>query len=374
MFRDTYGFTFAKSHYFDPYAPERKKRLLRAHGTVIEGQPYPVQTSDRVDLRLTRYQGGGKGPVILAPGFGMSSLSFSIDTVRPNLVEYLCDHDYDVWLLDYRASPELAAALTQFSIDEIATRDWPAAVDTVRACADAPTVQVVAHCVGAMAFMMGLLAGSLRGTVRSAVCSQMGVHPIGGLLNEIKAGFYFGTALGFLGWERLRVKVDASADWKGRLFDRLLKFYPTDEPCNNPVCRRVWLFLGESFTHTQLDQATHDALHEMFGEVNLRALRHLARILREGQVVNRDGEDAYLPQADRIDIPIHFLHGEENRIFLPEGTEETLDWLRSRNPGRARLYTRTPPIPGYAHLDCFIGKNAWRDVFPLVLEQLDRYA
>jgi hypothetical protein len=29
-------------------------------------------------------------------------------------------------------------------------------------------------------------------------------------------------------------------------------------------------------------------------------------------------------------------------------------------------------LPGYGHLDVFIGKNAANDVFPIILEELDR--
>ena len=30
-------------------------------------------------------------------------------------------------------------------------------------------------------------------------------------------------------------------------------------------------------------------------------------------------------------------------------------------------------IPNYAHMDCFLGKNAARDVYPVVLKELDRH-
>jgi cholesterol oxidase len=30
-------------------------------------------------------------------------------------------------------------------------------------------------------------------------------------------------------------------------------------------------------------------------------------------------------------------------------------------------------IPGYAHMDCFIGNNAHRDVFPVILGELDKH-
>ena len=50
---------------------------------------YWFNASDGVTLRLTRYQGGSKGPVILSHGLGVSSLIFSTDTIDTNLTEYL---------------------------------------------------------------------------------------------------------------------------------------------------------------------------------------------------------------------------------------------------------------------------------------------
>ena len=68
----------------------------------------------------------------MAPGYGNAARAFAIDTVPKNWVQYLGEHGYDVWLLDYRASPDLPSSFTQFTVDDIALRDWPAAVDTVR--------------------------------------------------------------------------------------------------------------------------------------------------------------------------------------------------------------------------------------------------
>ena len=36
------------------------------------------------------------------------------------------------------------------------------------------------------------------------------------------------------------------------------------------------------------------------------------------------------------------------------------------------LYSRHV-IPGYAHMDCFIGQDAARDVYPTITAQLDRH-
>src|SRR3954469_21195853 len=107
---------------------QRERRALR----LGEPEIYSLRTADGVGLRLTRYNAGGKGPLIVAPGFGTSIRAYTIDTVETNFPEFLAEHGYDVWLLDSRASPELEASKQAFTVDEIATQDWPAAVARVR--------------------------------------------------------------------------------------------------------------------------------------------------------------------------------------------------------------------------------------------------
>ena len=83
---DTYGRVVAKPNRIDPTKPPtRKKRPLRMNPPELY---YPM-TADNVQLRLTRYRGGAKGPVVLSPGFGVSTMSFSTDTIDTNLPEYL---------------------------------------------------------------------------------------------------------------------------------------------------------------------------------------------------------------------------------------------------------------------------------------------
>ena len=63
--------------------------------------------SDGTELRLTNYPFGKKGPLVLAPGYGNSARAWALDTVPKSFAEYLGEHGYDVWLFDYRASPDL---------------------------------------------------------------------------------------------------------------------------------------------------------------------------------------------------------------------------------------------------------------------------
>src|SRR5690606_22611000 len=125
---DTYGGVFVRSTELKPNAEPRRRRPLQMSAPEV----HVVTTGDGVELRLTRFNGGRKGPVVLAPGFGTSVHAFLIDTVDTNLPEALFASGYDVWLFDYRASPDLPSARTQFSLDEVATQDYPAAIARVR--------------------------------------------------------------------------------------------------------------------------------------------------------------------------------------------------------------------------------------------------
>ena len=123
------------------------------------------------------------------------------------------------------------------------------------------------------------------------------------------------------------------------------------------------------YEHDQLNEATHTALHEMFGIANMGAFDHLAEMVRKGHLVDSGGADIYLPHLDRLAIPITFIHGEENACFLPESTETTFNLLSDTNG--AGLYRRHV-VPNYGHIDCIFGKNAAQDVYPLILEHLQR--
>jgi cholesterol oxidase len=361
---DVYGGVLSRSSDFDPEAPPRKARPLQAPAPEL----YSLTAPDGVGLRLTRYPAGDRGPVLLTHGLGVSSFIFALDTIETNLVEYLCAHGYDVWLLDCRTSVDLPACRRQSTLDDVALLDYPAAVARVRAVTGARDIQVVAHCLGSVAFLAAMLAG-LDG-VRSAVCSQATLHLRPPRLGRLKAGIYLPNLLSTLGVESLSAYADRHANWKSRLFDLALRMQPVDfeERCTSPVCRRIVLLYSHVFRHDRLNTATHDHLHELFGVANIAAFEHLTRIVREGRLVAADGRDAYLPHLERLAIPITFLHGEENGCFLPEGSEKTLELLGTTNGWE--LYRREA-IAGYGHSDCIFGRDAARDVYPFILRHLE---
>jgi cholesterol oxidase len=361
----TYGGIFAPQEMLDTIARPREMRALRVSAPRV----HFFETPDKVQLRLTRYQGGSKGPVLLSPGLGVSSRIFSLDTIDTNLLEYLFVNGYDVWLLDHRGSIDLPPVALDFSADEVALYDYPAAVETMREVTEASSVQVVAHCYGAVTFVMSMLNG-LRG-IRSAVCSQLGAHFVTPKNMRTKAGLHLPELLEKLHIRNLAVDVKAEHHWHEKLYSKALQLGALSETCHSDTCRRINFMYGPSFRHTQLNDATHDALHEIFGIAGLKSLDHWGLMARLGHVVDAHGHDKYRPNFKTLSIPICLIHGAANDCYLPLGTQLTYDTLCATNG--SDLYSRYL-IPGYGHNDCIIGKHAAVDVYPLILGHLERTA
>jgi len=362
----TYGGIFYTQTRFNPNAAPRKKRQLRAPTPTC----HPFVTDDNVQLKLTRYQGGDKGPVMLVHGLGVASSIFSTDLIQTNLVEYLCANDYDVWLLDFRVSIDLEAAKQPSNGDQVAKYDFPAAIKEVRQHTGSDTVQAIVHCYGATTFFMSMLAGLKH--VRSIVCSQIAAHVVVPAATKIKTGIYLPSMLNKLGVDSLTAYVDSHDNWMERLYDKALGVYALAEAqgqCNNPVCHRVTFLYASLYRHDQLNEQLHHNLHELFAEANIETLEHLAAICRAKQLVNAKGENAYMPNMDHLNLPICFISGQHNACYLPESTATTFNVLSSLFP--QQQYKRHV-IQGYGHIDCIFGRNAAQDVYPLIVEHLDK--
>ena len=53
---------------------------------------------------------------------------------------------------------------------------------------------------------------------------------------------------------------------------------------------------------------------------------------------------------------------------MPESQQRTFDWFERREPGRHSLHI----VPGYGHLDVFVGEHADKDWHPIILGELNK--
>lgn len=397
------------------------------------GESMLVQTADGSQIRLTRYRGGSGTdrsgshlPIILAPGMGVNASSFATPTVVENLVEYLTwgpSHSQidrpnaDVWLLDYRASWDSGSSTSEFCVDDIARYDWNAAIDKVLVESGAKQVQIIAHCVGSMSLLMGLLQEWIpKASIASIISSQLTLHPVTNWLNNAKADGDIVRALsglkavreagGVIDMNPLPPQQQGSPapakPGKDPDFDHAIDLVcykipaPPHEQCNNPVCNRIFAIYGPSYLHTNLNRETHLLMGDWFKAINLKPFEQLSKMIEVGYVVDRDGENTYFQQrkgmlanADGndapniafpgLDLPITFVAGALNLEFLPQTSQRTYDWLCAHNTAHnddkdpARRFYRRHIFEGYGHMDLFIGKSANRDVFPYLWSELLRH-
>jgi cholesterol oxidase len=350
---DVYGGLFSRSSALDPDAPPRKKRELRAPDPEVER----LVTPDGSQIRLTRYP-GARGPVLLGHGLGTSSGVFTADTVDTNLVEFLSSSGFDVWTLDWRGSSELPDSPAGWTLDDVAANDWPAAIAHIREATGVEQVAVVGEGVGALT----MLGAVLRGTeaIGSAVSLGIGTHVSVPRTRRLGRGVDG------------ELSIQRGGGLGGKVSDQFLKLRPIqkEERCASPVCRRATYVYGLLYEHDQLNRSTHEALHELLSLPSPTAMAHLRLVAKRGRLVAADGADSYLPNNARLAIPLAFVHGAESEAFRPAGTEATVAELRASNPVAP---VSLQLVPDYGHLDLVIGKNADRDVFPLILDHLNTY-
>ncbi|MER8839689.1 alpha/beta fold hydrolase [Mesorhizobium sp. M0913] len=367
---DSFGGPFARASVFDPNVV-RLKRPLRAG----EPEVHFFETMDKKQLRLTRYRGGIKGPVIFVHGLGVSSRIFSTDTIETNLLEFLYAAGYDCWLLDYRASTELQYCREQWDADVVAKYDYEPTIAYVRQKTGQDTVQVLAHCYGAMTFSIAMLSGLAH--VRAAAISQISIHAVVPWWPQrVLAHLHAADAMHMFGISLVDARAMVDRSVLQRLVDETIGFvYPfrREDRSHSLTSRRITALYGQLYELGQLNQATLDAMPEMFGQANVTAFRHLSKIARAGHVVRANGTDDYLRDSNlrNFAIPTLFVHGALNRCFAPSGTRKTIEAL-SRVNGR-RLYDRRE-IAETGHIDTIFGKNAARDVYPSIVAHLDHTA
>ncbi|MET8805782.1 alpha/beta fold hydrolase [Streptomyces sp. NPDC004546] len=336
----------------------------------------PFRADDGVRLGLTRIHTGAadRPAVLLLHGHTASADMFLLPETR-NLVDVLLDDGYEPWLLDWRGSCRLPYNETgqRYTYDDVALYDIPAAVKHVRERTGDRPLFVVAHCIGSLALSLSMAAGLVPGL--AGVVSQ------GVFLTPKLAGR---TSLRMsLAGELLKTRIDhIPVDFRKvglwSKYTPLFALASRKASCPDPTCQilhnSAWGTGASLFMHENLSEATHDRLADLLGPAPLWILPHLRRIELARSVVRwhetdhryRDLPPNALDAAGRIDTPVLLLAGSDNGLWL-DSQRLCHDVLADRQPQLDVSYTE---IPGYGHLDTFLGRGAALDVFGHILDFL----
>ena len=149
----------------------------------------------------------------------------------------------------------------------------------------------------------------------------------------------------------------------------------THHECDNAVCKQASFTYGSGFPalwrHENLNEETHDWLKQEFASVPLTFFDQMARCVARGtssrSTEGRPAADfAAQPPQDRRAHHAAWPESETS-AFFPKARRHTFEFLAEHRQGRCSLHV----LPDYGHLDVFLGKNAVRDMFPLILAALD---
>ncbi|ROV89585.1 hypothetical protein VMCG_09946 [Cytospora schulzeri] len=353
--------------------------------------------------------------LFMIPGASVDHRIFALPTIPYNAVNYFTRAGYRVFVTVHRIG-ELRIAENDWTTYD-ARLDIKACLQHIRKMHrddyaethhlphDSPKVKsfkppktyTIAHCMGSVAYSCGLLDGTIPSSwIRGVTCSQTFMNPIWNVSNMIKA------KVGPISADTLYSTV--AGDWFScstspndslvqRALNQALRFMPDRrrEMCNSASCHRITLTFGRCWNHHNLNEATHRQIDQFFGGVNMRLLRLLEKMGTAGHVMGNEPLMQRLTTPENVErlrgVPFLLFVGADNAVLSPEATERTYETLcdhfgtrcgegagvngEGLHDGPGVEYHRRV-VPGYGHLDCWMGRNAWKDVYPFVREEVDR--
>jgi len=310
-----------------------------------------------------------KGPVVLVHGAGVRGNIFR-PPVEVTFVDLLLEQGYDVWLENWRASIDLPPC--EWTLDQAALFDHPAAVRKILEETGAQTLKAVIHCQGSTSFTMSAVAG-LVPEVTTIVSNAVSLHPIVPWISHQKSRYALPLVSHITHYLNPQWGDHASG-FVPRLLQAVVKL--THHECQNGVCRFSSFTYGTGkptlWRHENLTPEVHDWIRGEFANVPLTFFEQMASCLDAGHLVAREHlgnlPNDYAAEPPRTKARFSFIAGELNACFNWQSQQASYDWFNRHRPNYHSLHV----LGGYGHLDVFIGANAVRDTYPVMLAELER--
>jgi fermentation-respiration switch protein FrsA (DUF1100 family) len=142
---------------------------------------------------------------------------------------------------------------------------------------------------------------------------------------------------------------------------------PTSFACDTKACYRHAATFGELVLHSRINEQTHALMGDLVPECLTAFLKDVAVWSRRDDILT-DEDRRHLR---RLKLPIHFISGSENRMYVPKATEDSYRFLCEANGPSG--YRRTI-YDGFGHLDCYFSADAATAIWPDLVAWLDRGA
>jgi len=348
---------------------------------------YYTSTDDGLTLALRRYKperlSQDKDPVILCHGFSYNLLFWDLHE-KVSLPRYLAQKGYDVWSLSLRGScpstqplnssfrrlarfninPEALKTLQKRVVSDMKMKDWsvddhiqydvPAAIRFVCKKSHHHKVHWIGHSLGGM-IMFAFLeqqnpsVESIKSFVGIAVPMTV-FHPLSDpfkFLLDIEFAIKAGAKV---------VGTSAPATW-GAIFGDL----------NTPMNK---LFYNNHNMDNGILKALSYRAEEEMGSKQRLQLMHMVKTER---FMSLDQSIDYTAGLSKVTTPTYLLCGTVDNMASVGAVRYTYRQIQSEDK-RFRLFGRVNSYKNdYGHNDLVIGVNAQKEVYPTILDWLDKH-
>ncbi len=306
-------------------------------------------TADGATVALHHHPGQGPA-VLLVHGIASNHRFWDLDADH-SLAVWLAERGFDPWLLDLRGHGNARMGLDQhpqvsgWTVDDYGLFDVPAAVTRVQAITRQRRVAYVGHSMGGMVGAIYAASGGARDLASLVLVASPGAFSgDDDLIRMAKAGFDVGGTA--LLWFETGVAAEAAAAL-GPLTPGQLQY-------------RV-------YNPDNLDDDTEAALlRTVVSPISRDEMQHFSRMMKHGRFESADGERDWLQAFGEVETPTLGIAGGADQIGRPA-------WVRTlaEATGGPSAFVE---VPGYGHVDLGLGEAADEDVFPRILDWLQRWA
>jgi hypothetical protein len=116
-----------------------------------------------------------------------------------------------------------------------------------------------------------------------------------------------------------------------------------------------------------LSDKTKNWAREEFGYVPMSFFDHIKKCLAAGTLVSADGKVNYSAGEPKTKARFAFFAGRLNKCFKSISQVNTFNYFDAFKPGFHKLHL----YDTYSHLDIFMGKNSYNDIFPAMVYELN---